>query len=130
MERIMLVEDDQQIIANISQTLRKWQYEPVVVKDGQAVQLTPTEGAMLQILLRQNGQAIHVQVLLIFFFPLAGGLLNMLIAAPAVKKVLYEFSIYNSAMMLKVAFWVTVAVFAFYLAIYAITTRVYRRIDG
>lgn len=33
MERIMLVEDDQQIIANISQTLRKWQYEPVVVKD-------------------------------------------------------------------------------------------------
>lgn len=241
MERIMLVEDDQQIIANISQTLRKWQYEPVVVKDwnrvaeevaasqsdlvlcditlptfdgfywiqevrkksavpiivisaadidanvmhavsagaddyimkpfsgavllakiqailrrnkpqvgrqlafagasfnsltnelvkdGQAVQLTPTEGAMLQILLRQKGQAIHVQVLLIFFFPLAGGLLNMLIAAPAVKKVLYEFSIYNSAMMLKVAFWVTVAVFAFYLAIYAITTRVYRRIVG
>ena len=101
-----------------------------MVKDGQAVQLTPTEGAMLQILLRQNGQAIHVQVLLIFFFPLAGGLLNMLIAAPAVKKVLYEFSIYNSAMMLKVAFWVTVAVFAFYLAIYAITTRVYRRIVG
>ena len=33
MERIMLVEDDRQIIANISQTLRKWQYEPVVVKD-------------------------------------------------------------------------------------------------
>lgn len=33
MERIMLIEDDRQIIANISQTLRKWQYEPVVVKD-------------------------------------------------------------------------------------------------
>jgi putative ABC transport system permease protein len=79
---------------------------------------------------QESSQAIHVQVLLIFFFPLAGGLLNMLIAAPAVKKVLYEFSIYNSAMMLKVAFWVTVAVFAFYLAIYAITTRVYRRIVG
>lgn len=64
MERIMLVEDDQQIIANISQTLRKWQYEPVVVKDGQAVQLTPTEGAMLQILLRQKGQAVSKREIL------------------------------------------------------------------
>ncbi len=43
METIMLVEDDQQIIANVSQTLQKWQYEPVVVKDWTKVAEEVTE---------------------------------------------------------------------------------------
>lgn len=78
----------------------------------------------------ETTRAIHEQVLMIFAFPLIGGGLNMLIAAPAVKSVLYEFAIYNSALMLKVGLWVMLAVLAFYLATYAITTRVYRRIVG
>lgn len=76
----------------------------------------------------ETTKSIHSQVLMVFMLPIAGAVVNLLFAMPAIKQIMTQLSFYNQPLMITVAVTITLALLAIYLLIYGLTTRVYHQI--
>lgn len=77
---------------------------------------------------RETTKSIHSQVLMVFMLPIAGAVINLLFATPAIKQIMTQLSFYNLPLMVTVAVSITLALLVIYLLIYGLTTRVYHQI--
>lgn len=77
---------------------------------------------------RETTKSIHSQVLMVFMLPIAGAVVNLLFAIPAIKQIMTQLSFYNLQLMITVAITITAALLIVYLLIYGLTTRVYHQI--
>lgn len=77
---------------------------------------------------RETTKSIHSQVLMVFMLPIAGAVINLLFAIPAIKQIMTQLSFYNLQLMITVAVAITAALMVIYLLIYGLTTRVYHQI--
>ncbi|OJI11722.1 hypothetical protein BJI45_00480 [Limosilactobacillus reuteri] len=77
---------------------------------------------------RETTKSIHSQVLMVFMLPIAGAVINLLFAAPAIKQIMTQLSFYNLPLMITVAVSITLALLVIYLLIYGFTTRAYHQI--
>lgn len=77
---------------------------------------------------RETTKSIHSQVLMVFMLPIAGAVVNLLFAIPAIKQIMTQLSFYNIQLMITVAITITAALLIVYLLIYGLTTRVYHQI--
>lgn len=77
---------------------------------------------------RETTKSIHSQVLMVFMLPIAGAIVNLLFAIPAIKQIMTQLSFYNLQLMIMVAVTIAAALLVIYLLIYGLTTRVYHQI--
>lgn len=77
---------------------------------------------------RETTKSIHSQVLMVFMLPIAGAIVNLLFALPAIRQIMIQLSFYNQRAMVIIAGAITLALLALYLVIYGLTTRIYHQI--
>ena len=77
---------------------------------------------------RETTKSIHSQVLMVLMLPIAGAIVNLLFALPAIRQIMIQLSFYNQRAMVIIAGAITLALLALYLVIYGLTTRIYHQI--
>ncbi|UQS84590.1 ABC transporter permease [Apilactobacillus apisilvae] len=77
---------------------------------------------------KETTKSIHSQVIMVFMLPIAGSIINLIFAVPAIKQVITEFGLYDSKLLIVVGIIVSIALIALYLIVYVITTRMYHHI--
>lgn len=65
---------------------------------------------------------------MVFLLPVAGAVINLAFATPAIRQILIQLNFYNVPLMITVGITITVSLLVLYLIIYGLTTRVYRQI--
>lgn len=77
---------------------------------------------------KETVKSIHSQVLMVFMLPVAGAVINLAFATPAIRQILIQLNFYNVPLMITVGITITVSLLVLYLIIYCLTTRIYRQI--
>lgn len=76
----------------------------------------------------ETTKAIHSQVLMVFMLPVAGAIINLGFAFPAIRQIMHQLNFYNQGLMVTIAVVVPFILLMIYLLLYAITTHTYRQI--
>lgn len=80
---------------------------------------------------RETVKSIHSQVLMVFLLPVAGAIVNLCFAIPAIRQIMIQLNFYNLPLMITVGITVAASLLILYLILYGLTTRTYRQIvDG
>ncbi|CAH1853263.1 FtsX-like permease family protein [Convivina intestini] len=77
---------------------------------------------------KETQKAIHSQMLMVFMLPIAGAVINLGFAYPALRSVFKSLGVWDQGIFTTVALSVIIILFICYIAVYLLTTRVYRRI--
>ncbi|CAH1851938.1 FtsX-like permease family protein [Convivina praedatoris] len=77
---------------------------------------------------KETQKAIHSQMLMVFMLPIAGAVINLGFAYPALRSVFKGLGVWDQGIFASVALSVTVILFICYIIVYLLTTRVYHRI--
>ncbi|WP_314737346.1 ABC transporter permease [Limosilactobacillus urinaemulieris] len=80
---------------------------------------------------KETVKSIHSQVLMVFLLPVAGAIVNLCFAIPAIRQIMIQLNFYNLPLMITVGITVAASLLILYLILYGLTTRTYRQIvDG
>lgn len=77
---------------------------------------------------KETVKIIHSQVLMVFLLPVAGAIINLCFAIPAIRQIMIQLNFYNLSLMITVGVIVAISLLVLYLILYGLTTRTYRQI--
>lgn len=77
---------------------------------------------------KETVKSIHSQVLMVFLLPVAGAIVNLCFAIPAIRQIMIQLNFYNLPLMITVGITVAASLLILYLILYGLTTRTYRQI--
>lgn len=76
---------------------------------------------------KETKKAIHSQVLMVFMLPIAGAVINLGFATPALRSILKLLGMWDTKIFTTVSLAVTAALLVCYVVIYLLTARIYQR---